>query len=119
MGIVVEYWLVVSAYFLSPDSVVDAIVQQITDLTPLQVEVIRSGDLIAMLVSANGLIIAEVFVCIQKQTVSDGSSIVHGADNGAWTAHNGGVSTRHCDVLATAVGDVARAPQMSGDSTRM
>ena len=64
----VGYWQGIRADGLSPDSVAvgDAVVQQIACLTTLQVEVIRSVDLIAMLGIAKGFIAADVIVCVQS-----------------------------------------------------
>ena len=80
----VGYWQGIRADGLSPDSVgTGRVVQQITDLTPLQVEVIRSVDLIAMLGIAKGFIAADVIVCVQSQTVCNSSTLVHATNNGA------------------------------------
>ena len=120
MSLAIEYGHIVCADCLSPNSVVAdvAVVQQITYLTLFQGEGIGRGVSIAILGRSNGLIAADVFVCVQYQTACDGGCIVHGTDNDSFSA-TGMIVVCHRDVFETTVGDATRATQLSGDSTRL
>ena len=117
----VGYWQGIRADGLSPDSVAvgDAVVQQITDLTPLQVEVvevIRSVDLIAMLGIAKGFIAADCLVCVYQQTAYDRSLIGFGTGNNSFGATSMIIVLEN-DVLEAAVGNAARINQASSNGT--